>query len=824
MKNINNCNDEYNGNYDFSDYTLILSNFQKHSIDAIEKKHNVEVVAPTACGKTLVAEHIIKKAVNLNKSIKKRKIIYTSPIKALSNCLYNDFSKKYKDINFGLLTGDIKYNADADCIIMTTEILRNLLYNKKIKSINLELSIEIDIYNEVYAVVFDEVHYIANKERGRIWEECLILLPNDIQLIMLSATIDKPEVFGKWIQDIKNVPLTLASTNKRVVPLKHYIYLSFLPKFNNIETKPEDYDIIKIFNKNLIEIMDEDGNFNVIDYEKAIKIKNKYLNFISKNIIFNDLGMHLKERNMLPAILFTLSKKKCEEYSKMVYLNFNDDDESNLATKIFDRELRKSSNYNNIILMPEYIEIKELVSKGIAYHHSGIYHLFKEVIEKMLSYKDNDGKNKPLIKFLFATETFAVGVNVPVKVACYTGLTKFSEGDFRYLKSYEFKQMSGRAGRRGMDSLGIAILIPNLYDLPKVSEMKNIMNGENQKIISRFTPNFQFLLKLILTGNKQIMQFIQKSLLNDEITKEIVGIKNRINDIKLPNDDFEDCLRYDKLINPNKNEVIKVSQKMVKKYKKEASIIENKPEFKELYLKYLDSKSIIEEHNKLKNDLYNTTYYVHNSIIKILQFLKDYNYIDDIVNIFEYENILPENITSKGIIASQINECNGIIFTESIINGYFDYLTCEELAAVLAIFVSTKIEDSENLSNLHNSNVSISIISSVDNINKTKNKILDDITFRQIENYLDWEIYLNMVEPVYLWVNGKPFNEIIFKYNLYSGNFVKDIIKINNIVQDIIKMAKLLDKTHLVSIASQIENKIIRDNVNTESLYVSRFL
>ena len=190
---------------------------------------------------------------------------------------------------------------------MTTEILRNLLYNKKIKSINLELSIEIDIYNEVYAVVFDEVHYIANKERGRIWEECLILLPNDIQLIMLSATIDKPEVFGKWIQDIKNVPLTLASTNKRVVPLKHYIYLSFLPKFNNIETKPEDYDIIKIFNKNLIEIMDEDGNFNVIDYEKAIKIKNKYLNFISKNIIFNDLGMHLKERNMLPAILFTLS-------------------------------------------------------------------------------------------------------------------------------------------------------------------------------------------------------------------------------------------------------------------------------------------------------------------------------------------------------------------------------------------------------------------------------------------------------------------------------------------------------------------------------------
>lgn len=818
---INICTDEYNGKLDFSEYSFNLSNFQKHSIDALEKGNNVEVVAPTACGKTLVAEHIIKKAANLDKSINKRKIIYTSPIKALSNCLFNEFSKKFKNINFGLLTGDIKYNPDADCIIMTTEILRNLLYNKKIKSTKLELSIEIDIYQEVYAVIFDEVHYIANKERGRVWEESLILLPSDIQLIMLSATIDKPEIFGKWIQDIKNVPLTLSSTNKRVVPLKHYIYLSFLPKFDNLEKKPDDEDTIKIFNKNLIEIMDEHGSFNIEQYEKAIKIKNKYSNFISKKVIFNDLGTYLKERNMLPAIMFTLSRKKCEEYSKMVNLTFNDDTESCLASKIFDNELRKSNNYNNIIKMPEYIEIKELITKGIAYHHSGIYHLFKEVIEKMLSYKDIDGTNKPLIKFLFATETFAVGVNVPVKVSCYTGLTKFSEGDFRYLKSYEFKQMSGRAGRRGMDPIGIAILIPNLYDLPKSEDMKNIMNGENQKIISRFTPNFQFLLKIILTGNKQIMQFIQKSLLNDEINKEIKGIENRINEIKLPNEDFKICIEYDKLINPNKDEIIKVSQKMIKKYKKEANILENKPGFRELYSKYLQYKSVINENNNLNNDLYYTTQYIHNSIIKILQFLKDNNYIDNHIDIYDYENISPQDITTKGIINSQINECNGIIFTEAIINGYFDNLTPQELVSVLAIFISTKIEDTENPSNLHSTNLPYSIINTVDNIEKLKNKFLDNITYNQIDNDLDWEIYLNMVEPVYLWSNGKEFNEIILEYNLYSGNFVKDIIKINNIVQDVTKMAKLLDKTQLVSIASQIENKIIRDNVNTESLYIN---
>ena len=126
----------------------------------------------------------------------------------------------------------------------------------------------------------------------------------------------------------------------------------------------------------------------------------------------------------------------------------HDDEETNEAIKIFDFELRKSTNYKNIITMPEYFIIKDLIAKGIAYHHSGIYHIFKEVIERMLSYKDKNGKNKPLIKLLFATETFAVGVNIPVKASCYTGITKYSEGGFRYLKSYEFKQMSGRMVKR----------------------------------------------------------------------------------------------------------------------------------------------------------------------------------------------------------------------------------------------------------------------------------------------------------------------------------------------------------------------------------------
>ena len=813
----------YVGNKQFNEYPFILSDFQKHSIEALDNNHNVLVTAPTSCGKTLVAEHLIQMAYHLDKEIIKRKIIYTTPIKALSNCLFNSLSNRFPNIEFGILTGDIKYNPDADCVIMTTEILRNLLYNKKIKTNHIELSIDIDVYKDVYGVIFDEIHYIANRERGGVWEECLILLPNDIQIIGLSATIDHPEKFGKWLMDIKNKPLTLATTYKRVVPLKHYVYMSFLPKLNKVEKNNKDEDMVSLFKNNLVEIMDENGNFNEDIYTNILYLKKKYNKYISYKSVLNDLSIFLKHNHLLPSIMFTLSRKKCEQYAHSIQANLNDDSDKNIAEKMFDKELRKSIHYQSIINMPEYFKIKQLISKGIAYHHSGVYHIFKEVIEKLLSYKDENGNNKPLIKLLFATETFAVGVNIPVKASCYTGIKKYSDDGFRYLKSYEYKQMSGRAGRRGMDKKGVAIIIPNLYELPCPRDMFNIMNGGNQLIHSRFTPNFQFLLKIILTGNHGIMSFIKNSLLDNEIMMEKNKLQEEMNkiEIEIPDIQFDDCLKYDQLLNPKVGPYIKISQKTIKKNKKMANQLMSNKHFVEKYKIYSKIRDTLNKKSSIQRELEYNNSYVHNMILFILEFLQENYYIDKDVHIDEYEKIEPTHITTKGIIASQINECNEILFTELITTNYLDNVSPVELVSILSIFLDTKINGKDDVVNLSNTplNVDIqNIMYCVENIGKNYHNYMNSNKL-----YIDvkWNVSFNMVEPVYEWYNGMEFNTLIKTYDLYPGNFVKDMIKLDNIVEDVIKIAIILNKEKLVSTASIIHEKIIRENVNTESLYVN---
>ena len=698
---------------------------------------------------------------------------------------------------------------------MTTEILRNLLYNKKIKTNKLQLTIEIDIYADVSAIIFDEVHYITNKDRGRVWEESIILLPQHIQLIMLSATIEQPQLFGNWINSIKTLDTTLTITDKRIVPLKHYLFISFLHKIG--KEYREDESSIHLYDKKLICIMDENKNLDSITYDKVNNLKKKYFKFISRKAIFNDLIQFLKHKNLLPTIIFTLSKKKCESYSKLVTAQINDTLEQSEALSVFDKELRKSDNYNELIKMDDYNTIKNLVQKGIAYHHSGVYHVFKEVIEKMLAYKDIYGVSKSLIKVLFATETFAVGINIPVKATCYTGLTKFSENNFRLLKPHEYKQMSGRAGRRGMDTEGYSILLPNLYDLPSSSEITELLTGKNQILYSRFVPNFQFILKLILTGNNQIMSFIKSSLLNKEIVEEEVYINEEINKLQIPQKDYSKCIEYDSLMDPNMDSFIKLSQKTIKKNKKLADKIKNGVNFKSLYEDYTVDKDTIQYKDTLIASLSENSSYIHQCITKILTILQDNLYISETSNINEYDTILPCNISIKGIIAGQINECNEILFTEIITNDYLDNLNEEEIVAILSLFIQSKQDDDISIESLE---VPQKIKTNISSILEIGTKFENTMSSNKLYINIDWDLSINSVDYMYKWCQGADFNVLIKKYKLYPGNFVKDVIKVNNIVQDIMKIGELLGKHKLLSVVSNIENKLIRDCVNMESLYV----
>lgn len=446
-----------------------LDTFQKNAINSIEQGNNVLACAHTGSGKTTIAEYAIALGLSKNK-----KIIYTSPIKTLSNQKYFDFSKQYESV--GILTGDIKQNPDANILIMTTEILRNMLFRN-------------NFIQDLFCVIFDEVHYINDRDRGHVWEETLIMLPKDIQIIMLSATINNPEKLGKWIAS-KGKQVDMVKTNSRPVPLSHNIF----------------------YENELERIMDNNNNFN---YNKYVEISNDMNKYITKGKLrpvkqINNLVRYMEDRLMFPSIFFSYSRKRCEEYAKLIDIDIISHLEVREIRNIMDKYL--TGMFKDYQKLGQTQQIYKLLVKGIGFHHSGLVHPLKELQEILFS--------KGLIKILFATETFAVGVNMPTKCVIFTETSKFDSNcnGFRNLNTAEYLQMAGRAGRRGKDTEGTVIFLP-LKNMLKADEFKNMLTGSAVSIQSKLILNTKFLLKVVQTDDYNLSNFLEKSLLGDEKKK-----------------------------------------------------------------------------------------------------------------------------------------------------------------------------------------------------------------------------------------------------------------------------------------------------------------
>ena len=458
--------DLYNKAY-FTKYfnNLALSDFQKWAIKSIVDGDNVLITAHTGSGKTLPAEFAIQHLIS-----KGKKVIYTTPIKALSNQKLFDFRRKFPTISFGILTGDCKDNPEADVLIMTTEILRNTLFNKKINEegkneTKAPLMFEMDFNTELGAVIFDEVHYINDPERGSVWEQSILMTPPQVQLVMLSATIDKPEVFASWIETEKNnqaiqanIPgkkMYLTPTYERVVPLTHYMWLSIHSNtFHSAKKTPYEQKLNDLY-KTPIVISNSAGVFNDINYHKVndvLDFINKKNTYTKRQFVLDELITYLNVNGMLPAICFVFSRKHVELAAKEITKCLFEKDSG--ISAMIEKECRhiimsKLPNYKEYTTLPEYLELVALLEKGIAIHHAGMIPVLREMVELLFE--------KGFIKLLFATETFAVGINMPTKTVIFSGLTKYNGSTMRYLYPSEYIQMAGRAGRRGIDAIGHVI-------------------------------------------------------------------------------------------------------------------------------------------------------------------------------------------------------------------------------------------------------------------------------------------------------------------------------------------------------------------------------
>ncbi|KAI3383658.1 hypothetical protein SNEBB_009246 [Seison nebaliae] len=424
-----------------------LDTFQMEAVKCVHNIQSVLVAAHTSAGKTVVALYAVALALK-----SKQKVIYTSPVKALSNQKYQDLLTEFNDV--GLMTGDITINPDASCLVMTTEILRSMLYRGS------------EIIREVAWIVFDEIHYMRDSERGVVWEESIILLPDNVHFVFLSATIPNGDQFVQWITFLHHQPCHIVSTEYRPVPLEHFIY--------------------PVSNNNVYQVVDKEGTFKQETFDQAMDSLTTSTPVKKHHTVAFDLVKLAENHNLLPTIVFSFSKKECESYMlELSPCNYNSSDESKSVERVFNSAISSLSEEDQ--KLSRIINLLPTLRRGIGVHHGGLLPIMKEVTEILFA--------EGLIKVLHATETFALGMNMPARTVIFTSPTKFDGKETRYLNSGEYIQMSGRAGRRGLDDKGLVILAIDKKITP--ATCKDIVKGEAKPLNSAFRLTYNMVLNLL---------------------------------------------------------------------------------------------------------------------------------------------------------------------------------------------------------------------------------------------------------------------------------------------------------------------------------------
>lgn len=495
-----------------------LDTFQKEAVFHLEQGDSVFVAAHTSAGKTVVAEYAIAMAArNMTKTI------YTSPIKALSNQKFRDFKETFKDMEIGLITGDVQINPEANCLIMTTEILRSMLYRGA------------DLIRDVEFVIFDEVHYVNDIDRGVVWEEVIIMLPDHVKYILLSATVPNTFEFANWVGRTKQKDMYVISTPKRPVPLEIFIWgKKSLYKAINAQGVFLESEFKKY--KEVMAPSQKEQPPNVtVSYglrkgpggtarggnrgggqagrggppsrggrgggRGGASSGGRFARDSPNKQTWAELVQYLNLNKLLPAVIFVFSKKRCEEYANtMSGVQFCNAKERSEIHMFIDRAVSRLKKEDREL--PQILAIRDMLSRGIAVHHGGLLPIVKECIEILFA--------KSLVKVLFATETFAMGLNLPTRTVVFSELRKHDGRGFRNLLPGEFTQMAGRAGRRGLDSTGTVIVMS--YNQPvSPTDFKESTMGAPTKLLSQFRLTYNMILNLLRIEALRVEEMIKHS-------------------------------------------------------------------------------------------------------------------------------------------------------------------------------------------------------------------------------------------------------------------------------------------------------------------------
>lgn len=452
---------------------LQLDGFQRQAIEHLQAGRSVLVAAPTGTGKTLVADWIVEEAMKQDKYV-----VYTAPIKALSNQKYRDYCALYGEENVGLVTGDLVIRRDAPCKVMTTEILRNMLLCE-------------DNIDNLMAVIVDEIHFLDDPSRGTTWEEMLIYLPHHVQIVGLSATLQNLNEFANWLSHVRKSPVPIVEERQRAVPLSYHIACK--------QTNLVDVERAKELLKNNRKRKPKKDHF-----AKRGKDRKRAQNHHATTHI--DLFKMMRHKHW-PYLYFTFSRAKTENlaFALKSWLHkslLTEDEQSRLNVVVDDFKQQPGGAE---ALQPS---VEEVLKHGVAFHHAGVHVLIKNLIESLYEQR--------LIKVLYCTGTFALGINMPAKSAVFDSLERYDGSGMIPLPTREFMQMAGRAGRRGLDQTGMVVIRMNDDEyMDFYPQIKGYLSAKYEPVDSRFSLSFNSVVNLLQRNPpERIRDLVEMSFLS----------------------------------------------------------------------------------------------------------------------------------------------------------------------------------------------------------------------------------------------------------------------------------------------------------------------
>jgi len=749
---------EFVDSFDFA-----FDSFQIAACNSVEDGHGVLVAAPTGAGKTVVGEFASFLALKQGK-----KCFYTTPIKALSNQKYQEFVERFGSSNVGLLTGDTNINSEASILVMTTEVLRNMLYQGSSTLTNLG------------SVVMDEVHYLADKFRGAVWEEVLIHLMESVQVISLSATVSNAEEFGEWLGEVRGT-IDVIVSEVRPIPLYQHVLIG--NKLIDLFTKPGQInpEILKLENEALRKVKSRHGR-----QSRWIEDSNR----LSRTEIIEKL----QRMALLPAITFIFSRVGCDAAVKQCLQSG-----IRLTTSDERKEILETANRYTQFLAPEDLEVLhhsewlEALERGIAAHHAGLLPSFKSAVEDLFQ--------RGLVKAVFATETLALGINMPAKTVVLEKLVKYNGEAHVPVTPGEYTQLTGRAGRRGIDIEGNAVIqwSPSIDS----ATAAGLASTRTYPLRSSFSPTYNMAVNLISRfGCERARGSLESSFAQFQADRAVIGLvkQQKRNQIAIDElleqanchlGDFKDYARYRREIKDLEVLLSKRGGRRTFDSKQrlhmEFEIDDMRRSMKnhachscndrESHARFAErSDRLIRENEGLNNRVMNRTHVIAKTFDKICNVLTLLGYI-------EGEKLLPQ-----GFILSKIYAESDLLLTESIRRGVFAELAPAEIISVASVMIFES-RSQEDLSPKIPNDVVANALALITRIWAELEELEIEVGVKT-QRAPDF----GFCYMIFRWANGTSLNQVLKGSDMSVGDFVRSTKQLVDLLGQIANASPELNK------------------------------